>query len=714
MTQAFQLEIGEAGIATLTFDLPDEKVNKFSLEAMSELDQLVDSLKKRSDIQALILKSGKPGMFIAGADIQVLQTVSNRKEGLEKSRAGHDIFNKWEQLPFPTTALIDGACLGGGMELALACTYRVVTDHPKTQLGLPEVNLGIIPGWGGTQRLPQLIGLSHSLPIILGGKPVAAKKALKLRLADHMINHEFQDQQVLSFVQSTLCTKEKERILKKRQAGGVFSYLLEGNSLGRQLLFKKAKESLIKKTGGHYPAPLAALQVIEDSVGVAQAEGLQKEQQHFADLAHSAVSKNLIQIFFTSEELKKEATKAQANGSSTIESTAVLGGGVMGGGIAWLMSKGKLPVRVKDISWDGVAKAFQQASKVYGQLKKIRKITANEAKYNMHLISGTLDYQGFKNHDLIVEAVVENLDLKKQVLADLENHIREDAIVCSNTSTFSITEMASAMQHPERFVGMHFFNPVNRMPLVEIIPGEKTHPEAVSRAVALMQKVGKTPVVVKDCQGFLVNRILFPYLNEALFLLHEGGDFQKIDKVIEGFGMPMGPFVLNDEVGLDTACKAAKSIQSAYGERMKTLPHTSKLVEAGFLGKKSGKGFYIHGKGKKRTPNPQVKSLLDQSTPSKELSAEEIMDRCMLAMVNESSRCLEEGIVEKAPFLDMAMIMGTGFPPFRGGPLRYADSLGLKEVVSRLKKLENIHGIRFKPSDLLVSLAEAGKTFYTY
>jgi 3-hydroxyacyl-CoA dehydrogenase/enoyl-CoA hydratase/3-hydroxybutyryl-CoA epimerase len=303
------------------------------------------------------------------------------------------------------------------------------------------------------------------------------------------------------------------------------------------------------------------------------------------------------------------------------------------------------------------------------------------------------------------------MDVKKSVLAELEEHVRDDCIICSNTSTFSITEMATALKKPERFVGMHFFNPVNRMPLVEIIPGAQTSKDSVNSAVALCQSLGKTPVVVGDCAGFLVNRILFPYLNEALHLIHEGLDFEYVDKVVKDFGMPMGPFVLNDEVGLDTACKAAKSIEAAYGERMKTLPHVGVLVEAGLLGRKSGKGFYIH-EGKERKRNPEVDRLMGLETKGAQPSDGEIIDRLMLAKVNEAARCLEEGVVEKPEYLDMAMILGTGFPPFRGGPLRYADQRGLDQVVQRLRQLESTHGLRFAPAKLLVTMAEAGETFY--
>ncbi|MCB1136255.1 MAG: enoyl-CoA hydratase/isomerase family protein, partial [Chlamydiia bacterium] len=407
MGNAFTLTVDQEGIGSLVFDLPGEKVNKFSPTVVHEFEQILDKLGKSNDLKALVISSAKPGIFIAGADINVIETLNSEDAALEAARTGHQVFNKLANLPFPTIALIDGACLGGGLEMALACDFRIVTDNPKTKLGLPEVNLGIIPGWGGTQRLPELIGLSQSLPMILAGKAIDSKKAWKTHLADALVSAEFKNEQARAYVVQWLTPEGRRQALERRKQCGMMNCLLERNPIGRKLIFKKAREGLMAKTGGHYPAPVAALDVIEGSHGRATDRGFKSEQTRFADLARSGISKNLIKVFFTSEDLKKEGNIARQATQRPIRSVAVLGGGVMGGGIAWLMSKGDIPVRIKDVNWDGVAKGFQQANSVYSKLVEIRKLQKFELRQKMHRITGTLDYTGFKKHDLIVEAIVE-------------------------------------------------------------------------------------------------------------------------------------------------------------------------------------------------------------------------------------------------------------------------------------------------------------------
>lgn len=714
MEKAFQLKIDSEGIGRLTFDLPGEKVNKLSGPVMKEFSSIIDDLSVDSSVKALVLDSGKDGVFIAGADIKEIESIKNRRDALDKVEGGHNILRKLAGLPFPTIALIDGTCLGGGMELALACTYRLVTDHPKTSLGLPEVSLGVLPGWGGTQRLPRLVGLSEGLKMILSGKPVPARKAWKIKLADGIFASEFKEAETNKFVQACLDPKGKKSILARRERSGIFPYLMEKNSLGRYLVFKMAKDDLMKKTHGHYPAPLSALEVVKETFASDLELGMERERKAFATLACSKVSKNLITLFYTSQDLKKDPGSSVEVSSNGVSNTGVLGAGIMGGGIAWLMSNRDINVRVKDIVWDGIAKGYEKAHDYYAQLVKIRKLKPTQANLKMHKISGTIDFSGFKDLDLVVEAIVEDMNIKKKALAELEDNVNVDTMICSNTSSLSITDMSAEMKHPERFVGMHFFNPVNRMPLVEIIPGEKTSPEILARAVAFAKRLGKTPVVVANSPGFLVNRILLPYVNEAILMLEEGIDLERVDKLILDFGMPMGPLHLADEVGLDVAYKVALVLEEAFGKRMKVADLTKTLHERQLFGKKGGKGFYVY-KGKESSPNPEIAKIVTTPKVGNTLIDDKtVVDRAIHMMINEAALCLEEKIIEKPEYLDMTMIMGAGFPAFRGGLLRYADELGIANVVNKLKQLSMEYGKRFTPCELLKNMSRDDKTFYSY
>ncbi|MCO4780915.1 MAG: enoyl-CoA hydratase/isomerase family protein [Candidatus Cloacimonetes bacterium] len=724
MMSAFKIEVNDNGVAKLIFDLPGEKVNKFSKDVMIELGEKIAELKSNTSIKVLLVMSAKEGIFIAGADVGEIQEMLN-KEGDQSQEArdlitrGVNTFTELENLPFPTVAVINGACMGGGLEMSLACTYRVVTDHKKTSLGLPEVMLGILPGWGGTQRLPKLIGLVNAMPLILTGKKIDAKKAFKLKIADAIIAAEFIDEKIAEFVDTILDDKKKKKILSKRNTtkgfmGATQNFLLEGNPLGKNVVFSKAREGVMKASKGHYPAPLAILDLLQDTYGMSLKDGLKRETEAFIKLVttHKSVVKSLVHIFFTDDAVKKDIGVKMPDDYKVpaVNHSAVLGAGVMGGGIAWLFSYKDIPVRLKDVNWDGVSKGFEAAQDIYKVLQKKRKLKPTQVNMKMHKISGALDYSGFKSSDVVVEAIVENMGIKKTVLQELEGEVSNDALICSNTSALSISEMQSVMKHPERFIGMHFFNPVNRMPLVEVIRGEKTSDESVAKLVSLVKKLGKTPIVVGDCAGFLVNRILIPSMNEGMYLLEEGCDLEEIDKTIYKFGMPMGPFTLADEVGLDVGYKVAKLLEEAYGDRMRVPEFLGKIVEGGLLGKKMGKGIYIH-KGKSRTFNEGVQKFLP-AKKSNSITKEEMVDRFVFTMVNEAARCLEEKVIEKPAYLDLAMIYGTGFPPFHGGLLKYADSVGVTNVVEKMNVLAQKYGKRFEPCELLKSLAKDNKSFY--
>lgn len=688
------------GIATLTFDLDGEKINKLSGDVLLDLENTLGELAKQKDIKLLVIDSAKPGIFIAGADIEEIRGLTVEADALEKVKRGQEVLSKIETMPFPTVALINGACMGGGTELALCCTYRVTTDNKKCQMALPEVNLGIFPGFGGSIRMPRLVGVVQGLTMVTGGKSVDGKKAEKIGLADTCIPEGYMAEELPRFLNSIISGK-----YKRKQPESIYDKFAPL----RALVYKKTRQEILKNTKGNYPAPIKALEVVERTYKkTSLEEGLKIEREEFAKLAVGDISKNLIQIFFTMEALKKENGSGRKIEVPAVKHASLLGAGVMGGGIAWAFTKAGIPVRMKDVSWDGVGLGFKQVSKIYGQMKKIRKATAQEVDMKMNLVSGTLDYSGFGSSDIVVEAIVEDMNVKKKVLAETENHIGANVVIASNTSSLSITEMATALKHPARFVGMHFFNPVNRMPLVEVIPGKDTSDEAIAAVFDLAKKMGKTPIKVGDCAGFTVNRILLPYMNEAVLMLEQGVSMKRMDSIIEKFGMPMGPFILADEVGIDVCYKVAKILKDAYGDRV-TLSELLRSVyqDKKLLGKKAGKGFYIHTKDSK-TINPELEPVTDNTA----INDFEILDRCILIMVNEAAMILEEKMVENPQYLDMAMIMGTGFPAFRGGLLRYADAVGIDKVVTRLIELESKYGKRFQPAALLSQMAAAKEKFY--
>jgi 3-hydroxyacyl-CoA dehydrogenase/enoyl-CoA hydratase/3-hydroxybutyryl-CoA epimerase len=710
----------EGEVAVVTFDVPGAKVNMLSAAVMADIARALDALEDRVP-SAAVFRSAKPDVFIAGADLSELRGIGTPADAREKAHAGQALFDRVAKLPCATIAVIDGACLGGGLEFALACRHRLVTDAPKTQLGLPEVTLGIIPGWGGTQRLPRLLGLLAGMDLILNGKPVDGRKAFKLGLADAVVAREFLDIELPAFIARCLDPAERAKMggrVRPRGMAAVMEKVLTGNPLGRMVVYGKARKLLAVKARG-MPAPVVALEVIAKTWGgrgsrVVPALGLLSEQEGFAGLAGTEASRCLVDSFLAGESLKKEWSPAKGAALPAVKQVGVLGAGVMGGGIAWLCAHHDLPVRLKDLTWDALAKGWKAADGCNRALIGLRKLTANEAALRMQRISGTVDWRGYHGCDAVIEAVVEDLGIKRKVLADLETRVAPGALIASNTSSLSIAAMASAMARPGRFVGLHFFNPVNRMPLVEVVAGPATSPETVQRAVALARKLGKTPVVVQDCPGFLVNRILLPYLNEAAFLLQDGADPCVLDHVIEGFGMPMGPCALIDAIGIDTGAKVVHLLEAGYGERMAAAPLLGHLAaQPGMLGAKGGKGFLVYEHGKAVGPNPEIAHLLGDlrrhlKAEVSHPGAQEMVERCMLAMVNEAARCLAEGVVGRAAWLDLAMVLGTGFPPWRGGPLHYADALGARTVVERLRALEQRFGARFAPAPLLIAVAQRG------
>jgi 3-hydroxyacyl-CoA dehydrogenase/enoyl-CoA hydratase/3-hydroxybutyryl-CoA epimerase len=707
---ALALEVDGDGVAWLIFDLPESRVNLLTTAVMELLDNLlgeVEEAVRAGRAKGLVIRSSKPGTFIAGADISEIAAITDPREAEAKSREGQRIFRRLEQLPIPTIAVIDGVCLGGGTELALACGYRLATDRPETRIALPEVRLGIIPGFGGTTRLPRLIGPRVAIELIATGKSITARRAERIGLVDEVIPWAGFEERGRRFAWERI-DRGRLRSTRRRPLSDRF---LEDTAPGRAILFSQARKQVLRETGGHYPAPLAAINTIATSLPLPLDEAFEREAHATGRLVATEVSKNLIHVFNLMERAKKAAPAATP---SMVERVAVLGAGVMGGGIAQLMAFRGIPVRLKDIRTDALTAGLRHAQEVFDRSVRRKRLQRREADQAMGRISPTLDYSGFGAADLMIEAVVERLDVKKTVLREAEDRLPMGAVLASNTSTLSITEMQHALVQPERFCGMHFFNPVDRMPLVEIVRGAATSDETLATVFALTVRLGKTPVIVNDGPGFLVNRLLAPYLNEAGWLLAEGASIEAVDRALKDFGMPMGPFRLLDEVGLDISRHASAILYEAFGDRMRPAQPLLQLAETNRLGRKGERGFYRYQEGKEKGVDESIYAELGDSVPAerREFEARTIRERTILAMINEAARALEDGIVSSAGEVDLAMITGTGFPPFRGGLLRYADSAGIATLLEKLLVLEESHGIRFQPAPFLRELAIAGRGFY--
>ncbi len=698
----FKLEKEQEGIATLYFDTPESKANVFSQDTLEAFEAHIDTLSKDGSLKALFLESAKEDIFIAGADIHEIKLAKDAKSIEAFVKKGQEVLNKLEKSSFVTIALIDGACLGGGLEMALACDYRIATSHPHTRIGFPEVNLGIIPGFGGTQRLYPLIGYAKAMELILGAKQLSGDEALKLGIVDASVPHGYLGFKKEALIKDILAGTLKEKLISSRK--GILWY--EHFSFVRNLVNTMAKKKILTKTGGHYPAPIALVDVMQESFGKTLDEGLLIEREAIVRLALTPESKNLVRLFLVSEVLKHETFSTQT--PKIVQYATVVGTGTMGSSIAWALNNQKIDVRLKIRHLSSASKAIIKIRKIYETMKKRHKIDAHHIQLNMDRITYTTGESGFGKSNFMIEAVSEDRDVKQVVYDEFEGLLQEEAIIATNTSSIPISELAANLKHPERFIGMHFFNPVERIPLVEVIPGEMSNETTIASVIQLAKTMGKTPIKVKDRPGFLVNRILLPYLNEATLMFEEGEEIEKIDHLLKDFGMPMGAFLLIDEVGIDIGAEVAKVLHDAYGERMAISSVLEKMTQKKWLGKKSGTGFYTH-KAKSTLLNPLIYTL---QQADKKYDAETIIQRTLFMMINEASRCLEEGIVEQVAYLDMAMVMGTGFPPFRGGLMRYADSLGILQIVDRLDHFSQKYGKRFEPSELLRTMAQKNETFY--
>lgn len=708
--KAFSLEVKDNGIAVITIDVPGESMNTLKDTFADEVGQLLNRLEDDRDIKGVVFISGKKGSFIAGADINMINDCETAADTESLARKGQAMFDRIEQLKVPVVAAIDGACLGGGLELAMACHVRVCTDNAKTQLGLPEVQLGLLPGSGGTQRLPALVGVQQGLTMILTGKQLRPKQALKAGLVDEIVPASILLEAAIQ--QAQKATPSKNRSSNRKPPLKGVSKVLEATSYGRGVIFKKAAEQAQKKSQGNYPAIDKIIETVKIGVEKGREAGLDAEARSFGELAMTPESYQLRQIFFATTEMKKE-TGADGVKPADIHRVGVLGGGLMGGGIAFVTAaKAGLPARIKDISHDGIRHALHYSYERLNKKVKRRHMRRAEMEKTMLQLSGSLDYSGFERVDVVIEAVFEDLELKQKMVADVEANAKPETIFATNTSSLPITQIAAKAQRPENVIGLHYFSPVDKMPLAEIITHEGTSNETIATTVALAKKQGKTPIVVKDGAGFFVNRILAPYMNEAARLVLAGEPIEHVDKSLVKFGFPVGPITLLDEVGIDVGAKVAAILRKELGARFDPPAAFDKLIDDDRKGKKNQKGFYQYGSSVKGKPVDQsVYSLLNIS-PNQNLDGEAIAELCILPMLNEAAYCLQEGIIRSARDGDIGSIFGIGFPPFLGGPFRYMDTMGIGSVVAKLEKLAEQRGDRYQPAPLLKQMAEQQQRFY--
>lgn len=725
---AFELEIRDDNVAVVRMNVPGEAHNVLKAEFTDEFEDLFRQLKGNGQLKAVVFGSSKPGSFLAGADIKLFENVSTAKEIEDLSRQLHAALQEMEDLPVPVVAAIDGACLGGGLELVLACDARVASDSPKTVLGLPEVMLGLLPAGGGTQRLPNLIGIRAALDLMLTGKQVRPVKAKKLGIVDKVVAPEAIIDAAIAHAKKLASDKPgKNRGLASRIGDlmalpsslqdKALDVALEENFAGRKVLFSQARQQVYKQTRGNYPAPEKIIDCVAEGAARGMKAGLALEAKAFGELVFTPQSKALRHVYRATEDLKRETFVADGVEPRKINHVGVLGAGLMGSGIATVtINKAGLDVRLKDKDNDGLARGLGAVRGFYDKRVKRKVMSRYDAERDLHRVTGTTGYDGFKGADMVIEAVFEDLDLKHRMLADVEALGNESTIFASNTSSIPITDIAAKAKRPENVIGLHYFSPVEKMPLLEIIATEDTAPEVIAASVKFGKAQGKTIIVVKDGPGFYTTRILAPFLNEATRILSEGVEIRAVDKALKDYGFPVGPITLMDEVGIDVGTKIGPILEKAFGERTAVPGDANKMIEAGYAGRKTGKGFYVYdGKKSKgaKPVNTAVYKLMGVSADNhKQMDATEIAERCTLMMLNEAAYCLGDGIITDPMHGDIGAIFGLGFPPFTGGPFRFADQLGAQAVVDKLDKYAGRYGERFKPAPALVEAAKKGKPFY--
>jgi 3-hydroxyacyl-CoA dehydrogenase/enoyl-CoA hydratase/3-hydroxybutyryl-CoA epimerase len=747
----------EDGIGRIVIDRPDDSVNAVNPSLVEELAQAVRAARSYEALRGLIVASGKATQFVAGADLKMVGRATDSTDLEAISRRFQAVLDELAWLPCTTVAAINGPALGGGLELALACDYRVGIDAPGLSVGQPEVNLGLVPAGGGTQRLPRLIGLQASLDLILSGRRLNARRARRMGLLDEVVHPTVLQQAARAWALRS--KRPLDRALHLGFSPQAAIDVAELTPAGRALMYGRARDAVIARTHGHYPAPLRALAAIEIGLEKGTAAGLEAEARAFAELAATDIARNLIWLFMTTQRQKRlpgtlgpprvddriipkdqsstgidrpdaertaegETASRAGSGRPEMERMGVVGAGFMGAAIAEVGAAAGLAVRVRDVKPEAVAKGLSSIRKMLDDGVARRRFDAREARQILQLVSGTTDYSGFQRADLVIEAVFEDLAIKQKVVQELEANVRPETVIASNTSAIPINEIAKASKYPERIVGMHFFSPAERMPLLEVIRPDAAADWALQAAVALGTKMGKTVIVVGDSPGFYTSRVLGVMMNEAALMLTEGAGIEDVDRAMTAFGFPVGPFVLYDEVGLEVAQHAGETVARAFGDRVPRASVVPQLVAAGQTGRKAGAGFYVWHtshiprplrgivKRPSRTVNPDVYRMSGAPTQQKAFGEQAIQDRLALLFVNEAIRCLHEGVLQSAADGDLGAVLGLGFPPFRGGPFHYADTLGLTKLANTLSTLATAHGSRYEPSELLVERARQGRTFF--
>ena len=714
--EGLTIEKRDDGVAIVRMDIPGEPMNTLKDDFVDTFTEVFSAVESDDDIKAVVFTSGKKDSFIAGADVTMLETVTSAEDGERISLEGHKAMARIENFGKPVVAAIHGVALGGGLEVALACHARVASDSKKTKLGLPESQLGLIPGAGGTQRLPRLIGVQPALDMMLTGKQIDAKKARKLGLVDDVVPPSIliETAAALALARVGYAPKRDSFIEQLRDKDAVTEFALTKNPVGRKILFDQARKQLHKQTRGNYPAQDLIIDVVKAGLEGGFEAGLAAEARAFGRLLTTMESTNLMSLFFATTALKKDSGVDDPNVKPReVKKVGMLGAGLMGAGIAYVTTAiAKIPVRLKDRDAKGVMAGLRYVRGIIDGRVKRRRLSEQQANALMLQTTGTTTFAGLQDADVVIEAVFEDLSLKGQMVRDVEEAGRNDVIFASNTSSLPITQIAAASKHPETVIGMHYFSPVHKMPLLEIIVTEKTADWVTATCVELGKRQGKHVIVVRDGVGFYTSRVLAPMMNEAAHLVAEGVPIEKIDTAMLNWGFPVGPIKLTDEVGIDVGAKVGKIMLDAFGDRMSPPDGMQNLIEDERYGRKNGRGFYLYGDKKKKGVDESVYGVLGVTPNNKSVTDEDIAWRCALQFVNEACRCFGEGILRSARDGDIGAVFGLGFPPFRGGPFRFVDQVGPKEILGRLRELEKQLGPRFSPAPVLEEIARSGQTFH--
>jgi 3-hydroxyacyl-CoA dehydrogenase/enoyl-CoA hydratase/carnithine racemase len=707
----FTVSCDDRGVVRISLDVPGRPLNILNPSVMAELNQIVEDLEQNPAAKVAVIESGKASGFLAGADVNEIVAIESPDRAMRLLEDGQSLFQKIESLKIPTVAVIHGPCLGGGLELCLACDYRIARDDGSTKIGLPEISLGLIPGWGGTQRLPKLVGLTNSLEMILKGKTVGARDALQMGLIHRAIEANDWDEGVDQFTRNLM--QGSNVPIPERQ--GWVNRCLEGNPIGRKLILRITGKKIASKAK-IYPALKSAVNAIASGYqrGV---DGFEVERKEFAELLSTPTCRSLISLFFareTARNVKTWSPEIDSQPQAAIHRVGVVGAGAMGAGIAQLAALRGCDVVVKEIDQNAADAGRKRIEGMVSKFAKRKGWSEGKRQSFIDSVNITCDEAALADSDLVVEAIVERLDVKQSLFKNLDSIVEPTAILATNTSSLSVDAMADATSRPGKFGGLHFFNPVHRMELVEVVRGKKTSAETVARLVSFVRTLGKTPIVTSDSPGFLVNRVLFPYLGEAVLMVREGIDVATIDKELRRFGMPMGPLELLDQVGLDVAQHVASSLTSILRGLEPVPEMLSEMVGNGQLGKKSNAGFYQYSKGKKGKPSSSGVAPV-APVPHGEFADDgltEIQRRLVYPMLMESIRCLEEQVVDQPWAIDLAMVLGTGFAPHRGGPLHVVDQIGTDVLLSNAKQMSELFGARFSSPAQLIQMAEANSKYF--